>query len=110
MGSLTSVLKIVDPLVIVATALASYQLRFGDLDLPLNYQALVLAAFALSVLVFAVTDVYRGRPDESLGRNLMHLFGAWVGTTGRYSSGFVVLALLGVIGAALAAWRYETRR
>ena len=37
----------------------------------------MLAAFGLSVVVFAVTDVYRGRPDEGLRRNLIHLFGAW---------------------------------
>lgn len=37
------------------------------------------------------------------------LFGAWVSVTGGYPSGFVILAVLGAIGAALVAWRYDER-
>jgi predicted MFS family arabinose efflux permease len=35
------------------------------------------------------------------------LFGAWVTATDSYPSGFVILAVLGVVGAALVARRYE---
>jgi MFS family permease len=38
------------------------------------------------------------------------LFGAWVTTTNSYSSGFLILATLGVVGAALLAWRYKEER
>jgi MFS-type transporter involved in bile tolerance (Atg22 family) len=38
------------------------------------------------------------------------LFGAWVTTTNSYSSGFLILATLGVVGAALLAWRYKEQR
>jgi MFS family permease len=38
------------------------------------------------------------------------LFGAWVTATGSYPSGFLILAALGVIGAALLAWRYNEGR
>ena len=76
-GTLSTLLKVADPLVIVMAALFSYWLRFDDLKLPSEYQVVVLAAFGLSVVVFAVTDVYRGRPDEGLRRNVIHLFGAW---------------------------------
>ncbi len=78
-GTLSTLLKIADPLVIVAAALLSYWLRFDDPETPAIYQAVVLAAFGLSVVVFAVSDVYRGRPDEGLRRNLVHLFGGWAG-------------------------------
>jgi putative colanic acid biosynthesis UDP-glucose lipid carrier transferase len=76
-GTLSTLLKVADPVVIVLTALLSYWLRFDDLKLPSEYQAVLLAAFGLSVVVFAVTDVYRGRPDEGLRRNIIHLVGAW---------------------------------
>ena len=56
----------------------SYWLRFDDLELPPIYQAAVLASFALSVLAFALTDLYRGRPDEGLRRSLVRLFTAWL--------------------------------
>ncbi len=37
------------------------------------------------------------------------LFGAWVTATGSYPSGFLILAVLGLVGAALLAWRYQER-
>lgn len=38
------------------------------------------------------------------------LFGAWVTSTGSYPSGFLILAVLGVIGAATLLWGYGERR
>ena len=38
------------------------------------------------------------------------LFGAWVTATGSYPSGFLILAILGLIGAALVLWGYAGRR
>ena len=38
------------------------------------------------------------------------LFGAWVSSTGDYPSGFLILAVLGVIGAATLFWGYGERR
>lgn len=38
------------------------------------------------------------------------LFGAWVTSTGSYPSGFLILAALGLIGAALVLWGYNGRR
>ena len=37
------------------------------------------------------------------------LFGAWVTTTGSYPSGFLILAALGLIGAALLFWGYANQ-
>lgn len=38
------------------------------------------------------------------------VFGAWVTATGSYPSGFLILAGLGLIGAALVLWGYTDRR
>lgn len=38
------------------------------------------------------------------------LFGAWVTATGSYPSGFLILAALGVVGAATLLWGYGERR
>ena len=38
------------------------------------------------------------------------LFGTWVTSTGHYPSGFLVLAVLGVIGAGMLLWGYGERR
>jgi putative colanic acid biosynthesis UDP-glucose lipid carrier transferase len=119
-GTLSTLLKVADPLVIGATALLSYWLRFEDPETPAIYQAVVLAAFGLSVVVFAVTDVYRGRPDEGLRRNLVHLFGGWAGVilaivllmyasqigslvSRQWLAVWSVMALMGLIAMRIAA-------
>ena len=55
----------------------SYYLRFGDIDLPQNYQVAIVAVFALAILLFGVFDVYRWRPNEGLRRGLGHLVIGW---------------------------------
>jgi putative colanic acid biosynthesis UDP-glucose lipid carrier transferase len=100
MGHFATALKIADPLVIAATALLSYGLRFDDLSLPPVYRAAILAAFGLSIAVFAWTDVYRGRPDEGLRRSLVNLFAGWIG----------VVALLVVLIYATKMAEYFSRQ
>src|SRR5438552_1073758 len=64
MNAFTAALKLIDPFVIALTGLFSYYLRFDDLELPANYRTVILVVFALTIVVFVTTDVYRWRPDE----------------------------------------------
>ena len=77
MNAFATVLRIVDPIVVVLAGLASYFLRFDDLELPDYYRVAVLVLFALVIVVFAVFDVYRWRPDEGLRRGLARLVVGW---------------------------------
>ena len=66
MGSLTTALKVLDPLVVVLAALLSYWLRFDDLELPPIYQAAVLASFALSVDTARPQSSTKTSPNEPI--------------------------------------------
>src|SRR5437762_1428697 len=79
MNAFTAALKLIDPFVIALTGLFSYYLRFDDLELPANYRTVILVVFALTIVVFVTTDVYRWRPDEGLRRGLARLVGGWFG-------------------------------
>ncbi|HVE48917.1 MAG TPA: undecaprenyl-phosphate glucose phosphotransferase [Casimicrobiaceae bacterium] len=75
----STLLKVVDPLVIVLTGIASYYARFGDIDLPPDYVTVLLTALVLSLVVLNAFDVYRWRPDEGVLRGIRRLFGGWIG-------------------------------
>jgi Undecaprenyl-phosphate glucose phosphotransferase len=79
MNAFTAALKLIDPFVIALTGLFSYYLRFDNLELPANYRTVILVVFALTIVVFVTTDVYRWRPDEGLRRGLARLVGGWFG-------------------------------
>jgi undecaprenyl-phosphate glucose phosphotransferase len=79
MNAFATALRVVDPFVVVLTGLLSYYLRFDDLELPVNYRTVILAVFALTVVVFAAMDIYRWRPDEGLRRGLARLVAGWFG-------------------------------
>jgi len=77
LGTPSTLLRILDPLLIVATGLVSYWLRFDDLELPPWHQGVIFAAFALAVLVFAGANRSGDGLDERLRRNLLHVVIAW---------------------------------
>jgi putative colanic acid biosynthesis UDP-glucose lipid carrier transferase len=79
LSAFTAALRIADPFMVALTGLLSYYLRFGDLELPVNYRTAVLVVFALTIVVFVATDVYRWRPDEGFRRGLTRLVGGWFG-------------------------------
>ena len=79
MNAFATALKVIDPFVVALTGILSYYLRFDDLEIPGNYRIAILAVFALLIVVFAMLDVYRWRPDEGLRRGLARLVGGWFG-------------------------------
>jgi putative colanic acid biosynthesis UDP-glucose lipid carrier transferase len=78
-NAIATALKVIDPFVVALTGLLSYYLRFDDLELPDYYRIAILVVFALLIVVFAILDVYRWRPDEGLRRGLARLVGGWFG-------------------------------
>ncbi len=81
-GSPSTLFRILDPLLIVAAGLASYWLRFDDLDLPPWHQVVIVAAFALAVVVFAGANRSGDRLDDRLRRNLIRVVIAWAAVFG----------------------------
>ena len=79
MTTFATLLKIIDPLVIVLTGVASYYARFDSLDLPPDYVTVLLTALVLALVVLNAFDVYRWRPDEGVLRSIRRLFGSWIG-------------------------------
>ncbi|HWG36052.1 MAG TPA: undecaprenyl-phosphate glucose phosphotransferase [Gemmatimonadaceae bacterium] len=79
MNRLAAVLKVFDPFVVAFAGLLSYFLRFGNLDLPVNYRIAILAVFALAILLLGAFDAYHWRPDEGLRRVLGRLVAGWSG-------------------------------
>lgn len=58
------VLKVGDPLIVVGGALLAYDLRFGDLAMPINYARLVSITVLFALLVLGTSSLYaswRGR-------------------------------------------------
>ena len=98
MNALATLLKVVDPFIVALTGLLSYYLRFDDVDLPDYYGTAILVVFALVIVVFAVFDVYRWRPDEGLRRGLARLVGGWFG---------IVLALVFLLYASKTGILYS---
>ena len=84
MTGVQTLLKVLDPVIIAATGLISYFLRFDNLELPGNYRVALLAGVGLAILVFGILDVYRWRPDEGFRRDIGRVFTGW----------FVLLAAL----------------
>jgi putative colanic acid biosynthesis UDP-glucose lipid carrier transferase len=74
----STLLKVIDPVVIAATGVVSYYVRFDSLDLPPDYLTVLVTALALGVVVLNALDVYRWRPDEGVLRSMRRLFGGWI--------------------------------
>jgi putative colanic acid biosynthesis UDP-glucose lipid carrier transferase len=78
MTMFSTLLKIIDPLIIVVTAMLSYYGRWDTFDMPPDYVTVMLTALVLALVVLNAFDVYRWRPDEGVMRNLRRLFGGWI--------------------------------
>jgi len=85
--ALSLALRIGDPLVLIAAALAAHVLRFGDLQLQMNYWRLVSITVIFALLVLGSSSLY----DSWRGRGLLAEFGK-------------VLVKMTVIFAALLAY------
>jgi putative colanic acid biosynthesis UDP-glucose lipid carrier transferase len=77
MTGVQTLLKVLDPVIIAATGLLSYFLRFDNLEVPGNYRVALLAGVGLAILVFGIVDVYRWRPDEGFRRDIGRVFTGW---------------------------------
>ncbi len=64
-------LRVGDPLVLIAAALTAHVLRFGDLQLPMNYWRLVSITVIFALLVLGSSSLY----DSWRGRGLLAEFG-----------------------------------
>lgn len=85
--ALSLALRIGDPLVLIAAALAAHLLRFSDLQLPMNYWRLVSITVIFALLVLGSSSLY----DSWRGRGLLAEFGK-------------VLVKMTIIFAALLAY------
>jgi putative colanic acid biosynthesis UDP-glucose lipid carrier transferase len=77
MTGVQTLLKVLDPVIIAATGLLSYLLRFDNLEVPGSYRVALLAGVGLAILVFGILDVYRWRPDEGFRRDIGRVFTGW---------------------------------
>jgi len=69
--ALSLALRIGDPLILVAAALAAYAIRFGDLHMPMNYARLVSITVLFALLVLGSSSLY----ESWRGRGLIAEFG-----------------------------------
>ncbi|TFZ45642.1 undecaprenyl-phosphate glucose phosphotransferase [Stenotrophomonas maltophilia] len=69
--ALSLALRIGDPLILVAAALAAYAIRFGDLHMPMNYARLVSITVLFALLVLGSSSLY----ESWRGRGLLAEFG-----------------------------------
>ena len=72
------ILKISDPLLLLATALAAYQLQFNDLQLSVNYWRLIAITMLLSLLVLSMSSLYSSWRGRSLLAELAQLLLKWM--------------------------------
>jgi putative colanic acid biosysnthesis UDP-glucose lipid carrier transferase len=98
MKPFATLLKLLDPFAIALTGLLSYYIRFDTVELETNYQAAILGAFGLSVVVFAAFDVYRWRAEEGLRHSVISLLCGWFGVI----LGIVVLMYITKTGSAFS--------
>lgn len=69
---------------VVAAAVAAYYIRFGDLELPLNYQIVILIGALLIAIVSSYSRIY----DSWRGRSQLVLFTRLAGT---WVLGYIIL-------------------
>ncbi|MGN6513301.1 MAG: sugar transferase, partial [Lysobacteraceae bacterium] len=63
-------LRVADPLIVVATGLLAYGLRFGSIDLPLAYDRALARGMVFGLLVFSASPLYRSWRGRGIGSEL----------------------------------------
>ena len=71
------ILKIGDPLLLVAGALAAYRLQFNDLQLPVNYWRLIAITMLLGLLVLSTSSLYSSWRGRSLVAEMAQVLLKW---------------------------------
>jgi putative colanic acid biosynthesis UDP-glucose lipid carrier transferase len=76
-GILELVQRFLDPIVVVATGMMLYAIRFGSWDFPRNYVIVLIGVFLFCLAVFPFFDIYRPRRGASLWAEIQILASAW---------------------------------
>jgi len=90
-AALGAVLRLGDPAMLVAGALAAHALRFGSLTLPLEYVRIVVLTVLFAVLVFGASPLYRSWRGRGMFAELFQAIVQWT----------VVFTCLALYAAAL---------
>ncbi|WP_313218122.1 undecaprenyl-phosphate glucose phosphotransferase [Stenotrophomonas sp.] len=125
-AALALILRVGDPAILVIGALAAYELRFGDLTMPMNYGRLISITLLFGLLVLGTSSLYGSWRGRGLFAESVQLLLKWVVIFGgvlAYSTAVQLtdelsrlwlalwfgLSLAGVVGMrvmarAVAAW------
>lgn len=77
-GILELVQRFLDPLLVLATGIISYAIRFRSFDISMNYVFALIGIFLICLIVFPFFDLYRPRRGESLWDEIQALASAWI--------------------------------
>ena len=118
---LDTVLRVVDPLFVVAAGAGAYYVYFDTLDLPAKYVVALLAVALFALVVFPTVKLYQSQRGMSFAEELRALFVAWLAIAvtfgvslflakrgAEFSRAWSVLWMLGGF-AVHVAWRGALR-
>ena len=77
-AALALLLRVGDPTVLVLGALAAYELRFGDLAMPMNYGRLISITLLFGLLVLGTSSLYGSWRGRGLFSEFVQLLLKWV--------------------------------
>ncbi len=95
------ILKISDPLLLLGTALAAYQLQFNDVQLSVHYWRLIAITMLLSLLVLSMSSIYSSWRGRSLLTELANVLLQWLVIFGCL---FAYVAAIKAADAQTTAW------
>ncbi|RFC33343.1 MAG: putative colanic acid biosysnthesis UDP-glucose lipid carrier transferase [Candidatus Nitrotoga sp. SPKER] len=76
-GILELAQRFLDPLVVIATGMILFAIKFGSWDFPRNYIFVLIGVFLFCLAVFPFFDLYRPRRGASLWAEIQVLASAW---------------------------------
>lgn len=110
----STLLRIADPLCVIASSLAAFIWRHGDVSVPVDYQVATIIGVLLTLIVFSRADVYRLWRGKSMRQHARTIAAAWtvVGgilvmiafttkTSAAFSRAWMILWMLGGFSALL---------
>lgn len=95
------ILKISDPLLMLATALVAYRLQFNDLQLSVNYWRLIAITMLLGLLVLSLSSLYSSWRGRSLLAELVQILLKWAVIFGCL---FAYVGAIKLTDAQATAW------
>lgn len=110
----SAVLRITDALCVIASSLAAFVWRHGYMAVPVHYQAAIIIAVLLTLIVFPRAGLYRSWRGKSMRQHAHALAAAWIGvgvilitiafttkTSASFSRGWIILWMINGFGALL---------